>query len=536
MKFDKIDEADIVHPPQGRWVWWVVAVVVVLVAVGGSWLWQSEREQAAAVETARVAAQQAKEDLESAQAGVRDLNVDAAERVRRLEFLLRASKAAAVAFPDEAGARSLEIRRVEAELEQLRNSDKVQLSFDRERLANERTRAGDFVAAEKFWREALTLQQEVNRTSSEAMRNLDRELRLQQELSRAVAEPMTTRVRMLLEQATQAARTSNWTEALAGFTEARQLQERLNREFPRTRYSDLAAIARIDAEIAALSDDGLAARVNTQWDEARHAAAVGNADEAARNFLEAAETQRLLNERFPKSRFVSMEKLGEIDADRQTALAAPRLKQAAEFATQARLHLRRRQIFQAQTMVKQALEIIEEVRGALPRARGGDEALRLQLSFLNLRSGELAALQDRFYEQFAPLPGELRYLMLRTELSQSDYARVMNTNPSRIGGRLLPVESVTVTEAEEFCRRLSWILGVAVRLPTREEMKAAATAPEFLRVNDGLEEWLSPVDSETGASPVWVSSREVPASVSRGMRAQNRGFRFVVELDLSTAL
>ena len=536
MSYEKIDEADIVPPPKSRWGWWLAGVLIVAALVGAAAYWQRGRQREAEAAAATVSAQQALADLESARAGVRDQRVDSEERARRLEFLLRAARAAADADPTNAANLATEMRRAQAEIEQLRNVDKLRLSERREQAATERTRAGDFAAAEKLWREALALQQEVNRTSSESLRNLDRELRLQQELARAVAEPMEARVHALLEQAAQASRNGRWPEALATYNEARQLQERLNREFPRTRYSDLAAIARIDAEIAALSDHGLAERVEREWEEARHAAAVGNTDEAARNFLEAAETQRLLNERFPKSRFVSMEKLAEIDADRQTALAAPRYKQAHEFAEQARLHLRRRQIFQAQTTVKQALEILEELRSALPRARGADETLRLRLSFLNLRSGELATLQDRFYEQIVPLPGESRFALLRTELSQLDYARIMNTNPSRTGGRQLPVESVSWAEAEEFCRRLSWVLGVPVRLPTRDEMRAATRAEEFQQVNDGLAEWLADPGSDPGTAFVWLGSNAEPEAVARGTRAATRGFRVVAELDLTSGL
>lgn len=536
MSYEKINEADIVPPTPSRWGWWLAGGLVVAGVVGGYLFWKTDQRREVESAAATVSAQQALADLESARAGVRDQQVDSEERVRRLEFLLRAAQAAAEAQPGDTASLAAEMRVAQAELETVRNRDKQRLSERREQAAVERTRAGDFAAAEKLWREALALQQEINRTSGEAQRNLDRELRLQQELARAVAEPMETQVRVLLEQAAQASREGRWPEALAKYNEARELQERLNREFPRTRYSDLAAIARIDAEIAALSDNGLAERIEKQWDEARHAAAIGSTDEAARNFLLAAETQRLLNERFPKSRFVSMEKLGEIDADRQTALAAPRYKQAAEFAAQARLHLRRRQIFQAQTTVKQALEILEEVRTALPRARGSDETLRLQLSFLNLRSGEIAALQDRFYEQLVPLPGESRFALLRTELSQLDYAKVMNTNPSRTGGRQLPVESVSWAEAEEFCRRLSWVLGVSVRLPTRAEMRAAARAEEFQQIDGGVAEWLSDAGSDPGTALVWTKAADEPEVVARGTRAATRGFRVVAEIDLTSGL
>jgi hypothetical protein len=363
---------------------------------------------------------------------------------------------------------------------------------------------------------------------------VDRELRLEQEVVRAVAEPLGLQLQALLSRATAAAGAGDFGAARSHYLEARALQERLNREFPRSRYSDLTALARIDAEIAGVSDEGLARRVDEQWEIGRRRAAEQGTEEAVKAFTGAAATQRLLNERFPRSRFVSMEKLGEIDADRQTALAAPRWLRVRELALKARQHLRRRQIFQAQNAVQEALGLIEESRARLPRARGLDEDVRLQLTFLHARAGDLAELQDRCYERLAPLPGGAPRAMWRTELQQADFARVMNANPSRTGGRELPVESVTQAEAEEFCRRLEWIMGAAVRLPQRAELDAAAGLPgDFQGVQEGPDEWLGREATNRQDASVWKSRSVSPESVPRETRSGQLGFRVVVELDLT---
>ena len=85
-------------------------------------------------------------------------------------------------------------------------------------------------------------------------------------------------------------------------------------------------------------------------------------------------------------------------------------------------------------------------------------------------------MQDEVYERLLPLPGVNGRLMLGTEAPQSLYVLVMNTNPSRNPGRTIPVDSVSWTDAQEFCTRLSWLLGAVVRLPTPDEFRVALGA------------------------------------------------------------
>jgi formylglycine-generating enzyme required for sulfatase activity len=62
------------------------------------------------------------------------------------------------------------------------------------------------------------------------------------------------------------------------------------------------------------------------------------------------------------------------------------------------------------------------------------------------------------------------FLIARTEVTQREYAKVMGSNPSHFRGDWLPVDSVTWSEAVEFCRRS----GLA--LPTEAQWERAARA------------------------------------------------------------
>jgi len=63
-----------------------------------------------------------------------------------------------------------------------------------------------------------------------------------------------------------------------------------------------------------------------------------------------------------------------------------------------------------------------------------------------------------------------------TEVTQKQWSAVMGNNPSAVRGESLPVDSVSWTQATEFCRRLSEREGRTYRLPTEAEWELACRA------------------------------------------------------------
>ena len=466
-------------------------------------------------------------------------SAEAGERMRRLEALLRAERARAEIEPGGLELRMPEIQRLEGELSRLLAVAKQQLSASREHDFAQLSEAGDRAGAERALREAWELQREVNRSAPDLIRDRAREARLERDLNQLVGEPLRAEIAASLARADAALKAESWDEALAEFRAARSLQDRLNREFPRTRFSDLALIARIDAEIAALDAEGLDARVAESWETGRRLAAAGREEAAAEALAKAAEAQRSLNERFSKSRFVSMERLERIEADRQTLLASSAWRDAASLTMRARGHLQRRQVFQAQELLREAGEKIAGAFTRYPNARGADEALRLRLSFLNARSGELAAIQDGIFDRLLPLAGHPGRALLRGKVRQEEFVRIMNQNPSRTPGREFAVDSISATEAAEFCERLGWILGLKVRLPSADEMRAAVrdAAAGFENVAGGSdEEWIGAADQASAQAAVWNAAEQRAGMAPASARSAARGFRVVVEVDLTAPL
>lgn len=458
---------------------------------------------------------------------------DTDRRMRLIEALLRLERALAEAEPGGLTLRLPEITRLERELDRLLATAKLELSRVRETEYAGFLAAGDLAEAERSLREARDLQREVNRNAPEARRNLQREARLDRDYTQFVAEPLLARLETAAAGAEAALARRDWGAALDGFRTARQLQDRLNREFPRSRFSDLARVSRFDAEMAALGAAGLDQEALGALQRARRLAADGRESEAVAAFEEAAEAQRKLNAEFSRSRFVSMERLEEIEEGRQTVLAQPEWRQAAELDRQASGHLGRREVFQATGLLREAGTRLAKVRDRWARARGGDEDLRLRVGFLVSRLDLIAAIQDRCYDQLRPVSGLPGVALGHAAVTQADYAAVMSRNPSRQIDNAAPVDSVTAEDVLEYCRRLTWILGRDVRLPTAAELDAARRAgpEEFAGLNGGFNEWVGPV--RAGGSLDWRSAedgqvRDAPA----GGRARDRGFRIVVAIDL----
>jgi formylglycine-generating enzyme required for sulfatase activity len=72
-----------------------------------------------------------------------------------------------------------------------------------------------------------------------------------------------------------------------------------------------------------------------------------------------------------------------------------------------------------------------------------------------------------------------------TEVTQAQYEAVMGTNPSNFKDATNPVEMVSLTDATEFCKKLSEKTGQAVRLPTEAEWEYACRAGSNTRFSFG---------------------------------------------------
>ncbi len=537
MSYDKVPEMPEVpvNPAQDR-ARWLLAMVVGL-AVTATAYWQFSREPAEPTGGQKLRSEQiARLEVQvgSARAQLLALPNSAAPETRRtlLEAALARQNDLIKLRAAPVTADIVQVGEWQAQLDNLTADEQSRLSRELEEAAGQLRRQKQISAAVEKLLEALRLQREINRSmAAREFKSYGREAQLQQLLEELAAEPLLTEATRLLAEARGAATNGSWADALRLYGQAGEIQQQLNRDFPQSRFSAALAAGRIETELAALSATEAQAQLQLFLQKAAAAAAGGDLAAADKFYVLAADRQQVINTEFTKSRFVSMEQLAQIEVARQTLHLRPVLEQVGVLDGRTAGHLRRRELFQAQQLIGPARSALETAILQSPKAQGVDEELRERLSYLALRSTDLAAIQDQTYDLLLPLPSQPQSALLRRAVPQALFAAVMNTNPSRNPGRALPVDSVNQGEAREFCRRLGWVLGAAVRLPTLVEFNAAGRDPEFMELTGGLDEWLAIATGDPAAA-ILHGATGVNTTAPRTDPAHPASFRVVVAVDL----
>jgi hypothetical protein len=417
--------------------------------------------------------------------------------------------------------------------------------------------------------EALRLQRGINQGGGDdRLKDSKRESEIQHEV--ATVEADAVHREYLAARALAAQPDLKPDQARAAYLHARELQERINVNYPNTTYVDVMAIQEIDVALDSLKSDTLRQESGAAESAGDQALAQGDAKASTADYLQARDLQAEINQTFKLSHWVSAEREEALDVKWQSSASIPTLDRLATLERAIADLLRRRQTREAGMKVAEAAPEIERLATIYPKSQRLNQALREKLAYLAAHREDLGAMQTLVFEHLLPVPGRTGRWLWKTPVTQALYTKVTGATPSRFAGEDLPVEAVTWTEAEAFCERLSWALGQPVRLPEEAEYRAAlgsdgqpatwnlenshestqpvgrlaANAAGFCDLLGDVAEWLAAPPEASEAAVVGGSYLDpatalptVPIEARpKDDRARTIGFRFVVELPAGAPL
>ena len=330
----------------------------------------------------------------------------------------------------------------------------------------------DYVKARGQMREAIDLQERINAEFPKSRYNdVNRVSQLKRMMQVYIARPILEESQNAERDAKLAKEKNDWTQTLANSRKAAELQRQLNVSYVQLRFADIGRTQRLDAEIASLESVELYNAINTLVQNGEKMLAEKHYREAAEQFQNAYQTQQELNRTYPQSRFAVAQRLDELQAKKQTAQSAPLADDILHAMENVRANLCARDVAKATAALETLQPKVISFKESFPRSEliGGE--LTFEVQFLHQKRMDIARLQKTIYENLIPLASGAR--MYRTEIPQSIFTEIAGINPSKHRGGNLPVETVNYSEALDFCKRASYLLGIPVRLPAESEFREA---------------------------------------------------------------
>ena len=332
----------------------------------------------------------------------------------------------------------------------------------------------DPATAMALLRRALECENEItSKWEAAGLADPGRRARLDTRLRRLESELLWTKGRELEAEGEKAIKAEKFEQAAAQFAASIEKEVEFLARYRDVRDTEFGRVDKLTGRRdTALS--GVAWRqVAEQRSFAESAEQAANWDKAASDWQKAIDIfGRLLTE-FPRSQFADRSLEVKMGVRLNFARLHKDIAAALGGMEKMRGQLRRQD---AEAAVRQATDLLERGRRLSAANTGAFDvgsSERNELEFIVAHEAAARALLPSISAQLLPVPG-VKIRMYRTEIPQGLYASLMGANPSSIRRETNPVESVSYADATEFCRRLGWLSGLAIRLPTVAEFAAAA--------------------------------------------------------------
>ena len=273
-----------------------------------------------------------------------------------------------------------------------------------------------------------------------------------------------------------------WIEAGNLLTEVIEKQLYLNSEYRSSDLADGLKLNSLKIKQIKYRSTPLYLQINDLENKADALLDKGNHSKAAAFYEDAMRLQDELNESFSGSPYSSVDRINDLRRKNQTAASYELGELINTLNFEIDNDLRRRKLLLAKDKILRIVDALQRMDEEFPFSSYNDDGLKSKINFLNFIRNDVELIQDRIYVNLITVPDEPGIRMLKTEVSQALYSTIIGYNPSRFVGDLMPVESVNWKEANDFCKRLSWVMGLRVRLPKEHEYRSAIGPLRYVKL------------------------------------------------------
>lgn len=362
------------------------------------------------------------------------------------------------------------------EVQELQAGHYERLSREFEEKALDYEAGGELKEARAAYLRAATLQQKIDAEFPNASAaNPLRSVRLMQVARNLEAEPLHRESQLREEEAEIEAARDNLPAAIAKMRQALAIHEQILREFLHAPQASMQRLTHLESRILALETRRIHQQIVKNLEESRFKSDQQDFENASRVLSEAMQLQLTLNQRFPDSPYASVEKVRAIQTELELLQSEQHLADLLRNRAQLRALLATRQVHEARPLIERLADTSRQLMADFPLSRSRFEPHDFELTYLQRVSTQLETIQDWTYDILRPLPEFSGLSMAAAETPQWVFAAVSGANPSRFRDPDLPVDSATLAEAEEFCTRLGWILGLPVSLPEVAHFRATVS-------------------------------------------------------------
>ena len=425
---------------------------------------------------------------------------------------------------------------------------------------------GDQEAAAQALYQAAYLQKEINKHYPlSSASDYGRPVRLSRLIQDLEAKPLSVDSYRAEREAREALLADDKPKARAGFSEALDIQNAINSDYKNTQYVDLQRVRALESELQDLQARDFYETFSANLKKAKDLDKEKAFTQAVDAYTEALKLQETINSDYPASRYASAGRVSAIRGAIQIAQGQVVLEGLMEHLASLNQALAANQPEQAKLQLSQIKRDWASLKSKNALALQEHEGLVERVDYLVEHASSIDIILKTVYASLLPVPGFPKKRVFKTEVPQFLYRRVMDKNPSRNVGDMLPVDSVRYEDAELFCKRLTLLVGGAAALPEEALFKAAlgarnlqalaseswnssnsdykthpvgAQSPNdngFFDLLGNVAEWLH-VDSGVRASVAGGSFEDSPAQLEsvplrellKSDRSRNVGFRFMI--------